>query len=262
MNIIRSIAASALSCMLVTFAACSDKDAETLALQSENINKFVAAAAQDSPLLIASAKAQYANDTISVDVALSDSLLSVDRISDPLFDFFTACQVKDNLNKNLEETVNAKPGKKAPMIVTLTDVYGNSRAYELTAAKFRQMIKQPLTQLNYNEARDELFNNFAATASIFAPADAKVKEVTTNFKGGFYDFNVCFEKTASYKGLTTANLKARALAVFERKYNRLGAMHPAFIQMFKALGVEGFHLIYSAGEKDKTLKTTVKISDI
>lgn len=262
MNFLKTTLASVVIGSAIAITSCSDKNALILVEQTEILSQTVSSITSENPQLIASSEVAYAEDKITVDVKLADSLFIVAQISDPLFDYFTACEVKSNLNKNLEAMVNAMTSKEVPMIVTLTDVYGESRSYELTAAKFRRMIKSPLTQLNFNEARDGLLAAFAASEEQFRPEGEAVKAITTSFKGGFFAYNVEFVKASTYKGLTTANLKARALKVLQKRYEKLGTLHPVFMNMYKSMGIDGFHLVYTAGEKSPTLKTTVLLSNL
>lgn len=262
MNFLKTTLASVIIGSAIAITSCNDKEAQILVEQTDILSKTVSNITSENPQLFASSEVALAEDKITVDVKLSDSLFITALISEPLFDYFTACEVKNNLNKNLEAMVNAMANKEVPMIVTLTDVYGESRSYELTAAKFRRMVKSPLTQLSFNEARDGLFAALAASEAQFIPEGGGVKAITTSFKGGFYAYNVEFEKATAYKGLTTANLKARALKVLQKRYEKLGTLHPIFMNMYKSMGIDGFHLVYNAGEKSPTLKTTVLLSDL
>lgn len=262
MNIIRNIAAPAIFAVAMAFPSCADKTTPILIEQGERLNTELQELAAENPQLIAEAKAEFANDKLSVDVKLADSLFMVPQISVPLFNYFTACEIKNHLDKNLEVTVNALSEKDFPLVVTLTDVYGDSHSYEFTPATLRRMVKSPLTQLDYTEAREGLFAAFAASEAQFEPTEGHVKGYSTSFKGGFYAYNVEFENSRFYKGLTTANIKARALKVLEKRYSKLGTLRPVLFGMYKSLGLDGFHIVYSAGEGSPTLKSTVTLANI
>ena len=262
MNIIRNIAAPAIFAVAMAFTSCADKTPPILIEQGERLNTELQTLVNENPQLLAEVKAAFTDDRLAVEVKIADSLFMVPQISEPLFSFFTACEIKNHLDKNLEVTVNALSEKEYPLTVTLTDVYGDSHTYEFTPATLRRMVKSPLTQLNYNEARDGLFAALAASEAQFAPTEGHVKGYSTSFKGGFYAYTVEFENASAYKGLVTANLKARALKVLEQRYAKLGTMKPVFFGMYKSLGLEGFHLVYSAGEGTPSLKTTVTLSNL
>lgn len=261
MNFLRLAIAPAIFAASMAFTACGDKTTPIIIEQSERINADLQTLVQDNPKLLAEATAAFAEDKIAIDVKIADSLFMVAQISEPLFDYFTACEVKNHMDKNLEITVNALTDKDMPIVVSLTDVYGDSHSYELTPATLRRMVKSPLTQFNYNEAREGLFAALAASEAQFMPAKG-AKSVSTSFKGGFFAYNVEFEKASSYKDVTTANLKARALKVLEARYANLGTLRPVLFGMYKSLGIDGFHLVYSAGEKAPTLKTTITLSHL
>lgn len=262
MNIIRNIAAPAIFAVALAFTSCADKTTPVLIEQGERLNTELQTLASENPDLFGELSAAYTDNGLVVDINLKDSLFVLKSIDEPLFNFFTACEIKNHLDKNLETTVNALGEKEAPLIVKLTDAYGDSHSYEYTAADLRRMAKSPLTQLGFNEARDGLFAALAASEAQFVPAEGHVKGYSTSFKGGFYAYTVEFQNASFYRGLVTANLKARALKVFEQRYAKLGTLRPVLLGMYKALGIDGFHLIYSAGEGSPTLKTTVTLSNI
>lgn len=263
MNILRSAIAPAILTAAMAFTACGDKMTPVLIEQGERLNSELQTLAQENPALIAEAKAAFADNRMTVDVKLADSLFMVAQITEPLFNYFTACEIKNHLDKNLEVTVNALSEKDAPIAVNLTDVYGDSKTYELSPALIRRMVKSPLAQLDFNEAKTALFAAFEASEEQFRPeTEGPVTGFSTSFKGGFYAYDVEFANPRSYKELTTANLKARALKVLEKRYANLGTLRPVLFGMYKTLGIDGFHLVYSAGEGKPSLKTTVTLSNL
>ena len=132
MNILRSAIAPAILTAAMAFTACGDKTTPVLIEQGERLNSELQTLAQENPALIAEAKAAFADNRMTVDVKLADSLFMVAQITEPLFNYFTACEIKNHLDKNLEVTVNALSEKDAPIAVNLTDVYGDSKTYELS----------------------------------------------------------------------------------------------------------------------------------
>ncbi len=261
MNILKSALLTAIAGSAILMTGCSNKNVPVLNEQCEILNNTLTELASENPKMIASAKAEYTTEKFTVDVTLADSLIIIAQVTDPLFEYFTACEVKNHLDKNLESTVNALTAEELPMTVNLTDVYNETRTFEITPAAFRKMIKTPLSQFNYTDARDGLLAALAAAEELFRPAEGKVKSISTSFKGGFFDYTIEFDNASAYKGLTTANLKARALAVLTKRYANLGTFRPVLFEMYKALGIEGFHLIYTDGGKS-TLKTTILLKNI
>lgn len=248
---------------LLTMVACSDKNAEILSQQAEILNENLRNEATDNPDLIVSATANYADAAINVDIKLADSLFMTSVITEPLFEYFTACEVKNHIDKNLETTVNALSAKDENVKITLTDVYGDSREYVYSAATLKRMVKTPLTQLNFNDARQALVAALTASEEQFRPVGAKVKSVETSYnKTGFIDYTVTFENASYFKPLTVANLKFRAIETLSKRYNHLGDEQSVIFAMYKSLGIDGFHLIYTAGENTPSLKCTVLLSDL
>lgn len=263
MNIFKtSLLAAFATTASLALNSCADKTTPVLIEQGERINSELQALVSENPQLFSEAKAQYSDGCMAIDVVLADSLFNVAQITTPLFNYFTAYEIKNHLDKNLETTVNAMSEKEASMAVTLTDVYGDSHTYDLSAATLRRMVKSPLTQLDYNEARTGLFDALAASEAQFLPDEGHVKGFSTSFKGGFFAYTVEFEKQNYYNSLVTANIKARALKVLEQRYSKLGTLKPVLFGMYKSLGIDGFNLIYSADNSTRVLKTSVTLSNL
>lgn len=259
---IRQHLAIATAALSMVFAACNDKTTPILTQQTDRIDTELKALAEENPALISTAGATFANDTITVDVVLNDSLIDLSRIPAELFNYFTAVEVKRHIDKNLEITVNTLSEAKGCVAVSVTDAYGVKSGYVYTAADLRRMVKSPLSQLDFNAAKQALFDYWSASAGDFTPSLEKpVNDVTTSFKGGFYDYTVNFANARAYKGLTSANLKSRILKVLQPRYERLGTLRPAVLEMYKSLGIDGFHLIYEA-EKGQPLKTSVTLNNL
>lgn len=261
MNTIKSALIAAVACASLFAAGCGNKNEPILTEQCKILNAELSELAGENPNLIASAKAEYTTDKFAVDVTFADSLIIIAQISDPLFEYFTACEVKNHLNKNLEAAVNALSSEDLPVTVTLTDVYGESRSYEIKPAALRRMVTVPLTQFNFTEAREGLFAALAGAEELFRPQEKQVKSITTSFKGGFFAYNIEFANASAFRGLTSANIKARALKVLEKRYANLGTLKPILFEMYKSLGIDGFHLVYTDGDKT-TLKTTIVLSNL
>lgn len=261
MNIIKSAFIAAIAGAAVLTAGCSNKNVSVLTEQCEILDNELTSLVSENPGLIASAKAEYTTDRFAVDVVLADSLIIIAQVSDPLFEYFTACEVKNHLNNNLQAAVNALTAEDFPVSVSLTDVYGETRSYDIAPATLRRMVKVPLTQFNYTEAREGLFAALAGAEELFRPEEKNVKSISTSFKGGFFAYNIEFTNASAYKGLTTANLKARALNVLKKRYANLGTMRPILFEMYKSLGIDGFHLVYTDGDKS-VLKTTIVLSSL
>lgn len=265
MNIIRHAVAPAILAAAMAFTACGDKVTPVLIEQGERLDNELKTLASENPALFGELSASYTDNSLVVDVAIKDSLLTVQYITEPLFNFFTACQIKNHLDKNLEITVNALSEKEAPLVVNLTDVYGEAKTYELKPATLRYMVKSMLSQLATSEVRENLYTLLDASKEDFRPVnEGFVEGVTSSFnKSGFYTYTVEFKKghSAVYSQLTTANLKARALKVLEAQFDRLGTMRQPVLEMLKALGIDGFHLVYTTDGKN-TIKTTIPLSNL
>lgn len=261
MNFVKTALATTIAVVAIFGAGCGNKNVPVLTEQCQLLNDKLTALVGENPNFLAEAKAEYTIDKFEIDVKIVDSLIVISQITNPLFDYFTACEVKDNLNKNLEATVNALTAEKLPITVNITDAFGDSRTYEITPANLRKMITSPLTMFNSSEVREDLFAAMDAVKELYRPEKGNVKSITTSFKGGFFSYNVEFTKASEYKGLVQGNLKSRALNVIEKRYANLGTFRPVLFKMYKSMGIDGFHLVYTDGDKS-ILKSTVSLSKL
>lgn len=248
----------------LSLASCGpDKNVEALTAQTSQLNDKLAQMAEASPECLKSAAAAYADNAIDISVVLGDSLINIEAVDAPLFKFFTAVEVKDNLTKDLETIVNAMAAKECKMNVAITDTEGKTKEFSLTAADFRNMVNKPLSQLGYSEARTNLFDMLNAECDQFNPGGVPVSSITSSFtKSGYYDYTVTFTDPRGFAGLTLPNLKARALKTFGYMFRNLGDLRMQVLKTMDELGVEGFHLIYASDKDDKTLKCTIMLSGL
>lgn len=261
MNVIKSALAGAIAVVALFAAGCSNKNVPVLTEQCKLLNDKLTTLVSENPKFLAEAKAEYTTDRFAVDVKIIDSLIAISKVPESLFEYFTACEVKENLTKNLETTVNALSAEKLPVTVTITDVYGDSHTYELTPAALRKMVTSPLSMFNSAAVRDDLFASFGSVAELFRPEKGNVTSISTSFKGGFYDYTVEFKNKYEFQTVSIPALRERALKVLTPRYANLGTLKPVLFKMYKSLGVEGFHLIYTDGDK-ATVKTLIKLSDL
>ena len=261
MNFIKSALTGTLAAVALLMAGCGNKNVPVLTEQCRLLNDNLTALVSENPKLLAEAKAEYTTDKFEVYVKLVDSLIVISQVTEPLFEYFTLFEVKAHLDKNLEATVNALSAEKLPITVNITDVYGDSHTYELTPANLRKMATAPLTSFNTSVVRDDLFAAMASVKDLYMPEKGNVKSITTSFKGGFFDYNVEFAKASDYKGVSQARLRTIVLDVIEKRYANLGTLRPVLFKMYKTLGIDGFHLVYTDGDKS-TVKASVSLAKL
>ncbi len=266
---ISSFIASASAAVAITVAmvSCgSDKNAQALAAQAERLSGVLSEAAAANPGFLKSASASYDETAFTVDVSLADTLIDIKQVTPALFQYFTAIEVKANADKNLEETVNALSAKDQPMIVKVTDYSGATTDYELSASTLRRLYKTPLTQLDFTNVKNNVLEIMKSEADEFMIAGSTA--VSFSFAGGYGDYTVSFPTKKDFitkdtaSALTLSNLKARGIKVLAARYDSLGDYRDAFMEMYKSLGIDGFHLIYVTEKGDDTMKITILWRDI
>ena len=123
---------------LVTMASCGgNKDADVLKHQAQRVDAELAAEAAASPQLFAEADAEYGDSAFCVNVVFADSALHVSDYSQELVEYFISDEIKSRAGKDLDELVNTLAKTKEPLRLTLTDVYGTTRSYDMPAVTLR-----------------------------------------------------------------------------------------------------------------------------
>lgn len=259
--------ASAAVAMMVAMVSCGpDKDVETLNAQAELLSGELSEAVAANPGFLKSASASYDETALTVNVALADTLIDIKQVTPALFEYFTAIEIKAGADKNFEATVNALSSKEQPLLVKVTDYSGATADYEMSASKLKRLYKTPLTQLDYTNVKNNVLEIMKSEADEFMAAGST--GVTFSFAGGYADYTVSFPTKKDFitkdnaKALTLPNLKARAIKVLADRYDSLGDYRDSFMDMYKSLGIDGFHLIYVTEKGNDTMKITILWRDI
>lgn len=259
--------ASVAVAMTVAMVSCGpDKDAQTLEAQAERLSGVLAESAANNPGFLKSASVSYDETAFTVDVTLADTLIDIKQVTPALFQYFTAIELKANADKNLEETVNALSAKQQPMVVKVTDYSGATADFEMSASTLKRLYKTPLTQLDFTNVKNNVLEIMKSEADEFMIAGST--SVSFSFAGGYCDYTVSFPTKKDFitkdnaSALTLSNLKARGIKVLADRYDTLGEYRDAFMEMYKSLGIDGFHLIYVTEKGDDTMKITILWRDI
>ena len=132
----------AASTMALAMSSCGgNKEAETLQRQAERVNAELTQDAAQDPALFAKADAAYADSAFRVNIVFADSMLQVSDYSQAIVEFFLSDEIKSRGGKDLDEIVNTLAKVKEPLRLTLTDVYGTTRSYDLPAATLRTLFR-------------------------------------------------------------------------------------------------------------------------
>lgn len=247
--------------MVVALAACGgNKEAETLIAQSERVNGELQAAVQANPGLMSRASASYADSAFNVDVVFADSIINVADLSQPLVEYFLSERIKASAGKNLDDIVNALARLSQPLRLSLTDVYGATRSYDLSAATLKTLYRTPRSQLNINEVKQQVISILADQS--FRLVTPGVQKVDFSLANGFATYTIVYDNAHSYSGLTVGNLKARYLKVLKPRYAAFGILSTDIIDMDKSLGIDGYRFVLTTPAGNSEIKSTLPWREI
>ena len=242
----------AASTMALAMSSCGgNKEAETLQRQAERVNAELTQDAAQDPALFAKADAAYADSAFRVNIVFADSMLQVSDYSQAIVEFFLSDEIKSRGGKDLDEIVNTLAKVKEPLRLTLTDVYGTTRSYDLPAATLRTLFKTQRSQLQLPEVR-----------SIRFAVGQGVQKVDMELTSSFATYTIIYDNAKAYAGLNVANLKARYLKLLKPIYKGYGPLADAVVKMNRDLGIDGYRFVLTTPAGDSELKATLPWREI
>lgn len=258
-SIFSLVAAGAM--MLATASCGGNEEAETLTRQAERVNAQLAENVKQDPELFAGADAAYADSAFNVNITFADSMMQVSDYSQAMVEFFLSDEIKSKAGKDLDEIVNSLAKVKEPLRLTLTDVYGTTRSYDMSSATLRTLFKTQRSQLQLPQVRSEVLALLAGRAFRFAVGPG-VQKADFALTSSFATYTIIYDNAKSYSGLNVANLKARYLKLLKPIYKSYGPLADAIVKMNQDLGIDGYRFVLTTPAGDSELKATLPWREI
>lgn len=257
-----SILSLAAATMLVLACSCGgNKEGEILQNQAKRIDTQLTADVASYPEILADAGATYGDSALHVNIVFADSIFNVADYSQELVEFFLADKIKASAGTDLDEIVNTLAKTKEPLRLTLTDVYGTTRSYDLPAVTLRTLFKTQRSQLHLPEVRTQVMKIFSDRAFQFAVGDG-VQKVDCDLKSSFVTYTVVYDNAKAYSRLNVANLKARYLKLLKPIYRAYGPLAKPIVEMDRSLGIDGCRFVLTTPSGDSELKCTLPWREI
>lgn len=241
---IRTLLAAVIAVMMTACGASNSKENETLAMQSQLLSAKLTALADNSPMFLQDAQAEYAADTLGVTIALADETLSVSQISEPLVQYVVAQYMKANTGKNLDETVNALVKIKGMLAINLVDADGQSHKYDIPAARLVKLIKLKPMELNFSDVRANVLDILDARCNAYKE-QYKAEACEFTVLGNFAQYTLTFARATAYAQLNQASLTGRYVKILKATYETYGACRPMVEELLRSLNIEGYRFIYT-----------------
>lgn len=239
---------------VLAFCSCSSgsKGPSPLEPQSERISGELAKLSQESPMFLAGATAEYVAPDLKVDIEFSDTTINVDLCSDALVQYVLAQYIKSHTGKDLDTVINTLAQEKGSLKIKLADIRGTSREYEVSASRLKQLVKLKPMELGYNDVRTNVADIMAAKCPAYR-AQYNAAECEFEFKGGFAQYTLTFDRASAYSSLNQASLTGRYLKEIKPMYEDFGACRPMIEELLRSLSIDGYRFIYTDKNGSKTI---------
>lgn len=242
---------------LAALCSCTgSKEPSALIAQSERISADLGTLAQESPMFLQSAAADYDDGTLSVEIAFADSLVNVNDCSEALVQYVLAQYLKAHTGKNLDTVLNTLSKEKGSLALKLSDVLGNSREYPVSASRLVQLVRLKPMELNYNDVRTNVSDILAKKCAAYK-AQYNADDCEFEITGGFAQYTLTFAKASAFASLSQANLAARYVKDINPTYEDFGACRSMVEDLLRSLSIDGYRFVYTDKSGAKRLSAGI-----
>lgn len=242
--------------MLLCAVACGNKEhlqnMETLTIQAENLNSNLSSDATCSEDFIKSIAANFDDDkTIIVYMTLSKADLPLNIISDELVQYVVSFYMKNRVGKDLDATLNALSKEQGQLKIILSDTEGNSREYDIPAARLIKLVTSKPMDMNYQDVRSNIIDIMNLHCELYAK-DINAQGCEFEIHSGFAQYTFSFEKAKAYANQTRGTLTGRYAKVFNKELASYGNFRLLLEDVLKSFQLEGYRVVFTtADEKNK-----------
>ncbi len=244
--------------LALTLGSCSggDKGPSPLEKQAERISLDLASEVEANPMLLTSAEAGYSDGNLVYKVAFCDSVICVKDYSEALIQYFVAQEIKKRPGKDLDEILNTLSKEQGSLELQLSDVYGDSRTYSISASRLKQLFKQSPMQLNFQEVKANV-QQILASRAMYYRDKANATDASFAFQSGFATYTLVFPKASAYSHLKQASLAGRYVALLKPRYESLGSLRQPIEEMLTSLQIEGYRFVYTTSDNKNELRAAI-----
>lgn len=242
--------------LITLLAACSGaKEPSALEGLCDTLDGEFKALAENDYMLFQNFSVEYAEGTVNVKIEFADGTYCPAEFTDALVQFIVSQYLKEHPGQRLDTFVNTLSKEKGMLKITLAGC-GETKEFEIPAARVVKLVKLKPMELSYNDARANVIDIMAKRCD-FLKGELKAKEVDFSVTGGFAQYTVTFEKSAGYAKMKQGELNAVIVKTMKPVYVNLGSEEAFVIDLLKTFKIDGYRFVYE-NEKDKyVLKSSV-----
>ncbi len=240
--------------MSLIVASCGSKEPSALIAQSERINGELSELAENSPMFLSEASANYTDGKLNINVALSDTIIDADDLSDALLQFVVAQYMQNHTGSNLDETLNTLGKEKGSLTLTVTDSDGDKKTIDLSSATLKRLVTAKPMDLRVSEVRSNVIDIMDERCDQLEDA-VNAKECEFKYASSFAQYTFTFASPQAFVNLNSSTLAGRYKKAIDEIYTNYGACRPMVQDMLEELEIDGYRIIYTSGNKN--LKTSL-----
>lgn len=250
------IAVSALVCVMALACRSNKADQETISDYITPLNTEFASICADTDLL--ESVAVSLNDVnLNVDVHLSDDGIAVSNLSEALVQYGVAMWLKQHTGQRLDNILNALGRMEGQMNLTLYDVDGTSRLYEISHSRLKQLVRLRYMELNFNEVRTNVVELMSSDCAAYREGANGCEDVSFRLNGGFAEYTFVFGRAADYREFTQANLAGKYVNVLKPQYEGYGTLRNFVEALLESLQIEGYRFVYTTEDSSNTIRAAI-----
>lgn len=232
---------------VMLFCACSGGNTkaneEAMASQAERINLDLGSLAEESPMFLSAASADYADKALSINLEFCDSIIKVDQISDVLIRYVLGQYMKNHAGENLDITLNTLGKLEGVMSITLKDIYGETKVLVLPSATLKKLVTSKQMELGYQDVRVNVFDIMETRCERYKKA-VNAQSVEFKYAAGFAQYTFTFKNARAFANQTQGTLAGRYLGVLKPTFDNFGACRPILEELLSSLQIEGYRFVY------------------
>lgn len=124
-----------------------------LIAQAERLDGTLGTLAEESPMYLQSASAEYLDAVLTVDIDFADPTVHVGEISDALVQYVVAQYLKAHPGADLDIVLNTLSQENGSLNIVLSDSYGEAKEYTIAAARLKKLYQLKPMELSFNDVK-------------------------------------------------------------------------------------------------------------
>lgn len=241
----------------LVLGACSGNSKEEAALAEKNtqLNVEFMQLAKGSPDFIQSMSSEYAAPNLLVNLKL-DSDINPEEYSQALVEYVVANYIRTNAGELMDAIVNGISRTKGSLSITITNVNGEAKEYNIGHARLVQLVQKKNSELNFNDVKENVMKLLEKKCAEYVePANAT--GCTFAMANGFAQYTLTFKNTQAFANQTPGTMLGRYIPVVQKQYAEYGAASGLVLDVLKSLQIDGYRFVFTDADESKKVSSAI-----